>query len=1007
MDIAQNLTSDIDDVAPSPDLAQTGDETIPDPYLYRAIHGCCSDQGRLFISQAVKELIARYAPAGRSTANLIPQERRRAFLDDLAQITGRPLPPRDPNQVWAEFLQPFEGTPPEPDPGPEPASPSPLAAADAATQAETRAPSRVPKIATELIRAHNHLIHTLAAPFAGQGKVVVAGFGENPDELDKWTGKPGRRLPPRVFHVDAGDEKGTAESIAEFLGDRHYNLYMPLAVYGPGLPAGQKGSEKDVVACLGLVADFDDDDAARWAERLPIPPNYVLETSAGRFQAFYLFDKPEPVDAAKPVAERLKAFTQCDHGTSDLSHVWRVPGALNWPNAKKVAEGRPRTPQLVRVATEWDGGRTSLQKLSDALPDVVPDTHTLDRASASSVPVRPARKGNHALHPAAIAGTPEHADALAHLAALPVDLQEEIRRPASGDRSKALFKVIARLIEQTLDDATIENIISAHPDGIGEKYADRNDLDREVARVRAKVQTTARPVIQVRPGALPVVVDQAETCLIEADPDLFQRGSLIVRPIQDFIPTLSGRQIVGTRLASVGAAHLIDRFSRVIDFQKPGRNGTWVSVDCPKQVADIYLAREGEWQLPVLTRIIRAPTLRADGSILTQPGYDAASGLLFDPQGVTFSPIPSQPSILDAVEARIVLRDLLATFPFVDDTSRAVALSAILTALIRPSLPAAPLHAFTAPVRGSGKSMLADIASMIASGHEAPVIAQGHTAEEFEKRLGACFLAGDAIVAIDNCYRPVEGEFLCQVLTQLRVTIRVLGYSRNVVVPTNATLFATGNNLQIKGDLTRRAIVCSIDPRCERPELRSFAANPLDLIRQDRPRYVAAALTLLRFALTNEHRSDGMPIPLGSFEVWSRWVRAAAICATNADPCATMERIQTQDPEVERLVSVIHEWQAIIGDRFVTTAEVIDIATKQRFPPSLDEKRFVHDTFREALLAVAGNGGSIDSRRLGAWLGHNKDRIVGGKKIVMGPMLNGINRWQVVPVNGAELPAAA
>ena len=104
-----------------------------------------------------------------------------------------------------------------------------------------------------------------------------------------------------------------------------------------------------IVACFGLVADFDDADAARWADRLPIPPQYVLETSSGRFQAFYFFTKPVPPEAAKPVAERLKAYAGCDYGTADISHVWRVAGTLNWPNAKKVNEGRSAEPQLVKV----------------------------------------------------------------------------------------------------------------------------------------------------------------------------------------------------------------------------------------------------------------------------------------------------------------------------------------------------------------------------------------------------------------------------------------------------------------------------------------------------------------------------------------------------------------------------------------------------------------------------------------------------------------------------------
>ena len=159
---------------------------------------------------------------------------------------------------------------------------------------------------------------------------------------------------------------------------------MSPAIYRPDLPSGAKGFERDIVACLGIVADFDDPDAAQWVERLPLPANYVLETSAGRFQAFYLFDKPEAPEDVKPVAERLKTFARCDHGTMDISHVWRVPGALNWPNAKKVAEGRARDPQLVRVE-KYDNSRTSLQSLSDALLQDEPTAERTRTISASSV----------------------------------------------------------------------------------------------------------------------------------------------------------------------------------------------------------------------------------------------------------------------------------------------------------------------------------------------------------------------------------------------------------------------------------------------------------------------------------------------------------------------------------------------------------------------------------------------------------------------------------------------
>ena len=71
------------------------EEIIPDSYLNRAIGACCTDNGRLLLSQAVEDLIAKYAPTDRPWMNHIPQERRRHFLNELASVTGTALPPRE------------------------------------------------------------------------------------------------------------------------------------------------------------------------------------------------------------------------------------------------------------------------------------------------------------------------------------------------------------------------------------------------------------------------------------------------------------------------------------------------------------------------------------------------------------------------------------------------------------------------------------------------------------------------------------------------------------------------------------------------------------------------------------------------------------------------------------------------------------------------------------------------------------------------------------------------
>jgi hypothetical protein len=79
------------------DAAACTGETISDRYLNRAIGACCTDEnGHFLLSKPIRNLIARYAPAYNPTMNWIPQERRRSFLNDLASITGRALPPDEP-----------------------------------------------------------------------------------------------------------------------------------------------------------------------------------------------------------------------------------------------------------------------------------------------------------------------------------------------------------------------------------------------------------------------------------------------------------------------------------------------------------------------------------------------------------------------------------------------------------------------------------------------------------------------------------------------------------------------------------------------------------------------------------------------------------------------------------------------------------------------------------------------------------------------------------------------
>lgn len=267
--------------------------------------------------------------------------------------------------------------------------------------------------------------------------------------------------------------------------------------------------------------------------------------------------------------------------------------------------------------------------------------------------------------------------------------------------------------------------------------------------------------------------------------------------------------------------------------------------------------------------VINTPTIRTDGSILQKEGYDRPSGLLLQHNEHSLPEILCSPSRDDALNSLYKILDLLQEFPFVNKASESVAIASILTVLLRNSLSATPLFAFSAPSPGTGKSALVDVAAIIATGKPSAVLSQGFSEEEMEKRLGTAMLEGNIIINIDNVERPLKGQKLSQMLTQPRIKTRVLGKSKSVEMPSIATVFATGNNLSLQGDLVRRAVMCRLDAGIENPEERKFKRNIFKYVLENRGELVQAALTIPR-----AYHVAGMPdqdIPsLGSYEDWSK-----------------------------------------------------------------------------------------------------------------------------------------
>jgi hypothetical protein len=187
----------------------------------------------------------------------------------------------------------------------------------------------------------------------------------------------------------------------------------------------------------------------------------------------------------------------------------------------------------------------------------------------------------------------------------------------------------------------------------------------------ASGNATPWPQIQIQPGEIPRVVNEAEKALLLLGREIYQRGGMLVRPVVTTFQTSKKHEIQGWHLTPLTRPYLVDALTCAAQFTKyNGRSKGWARINAPNEVAEILLARSGRWKLPMLNGIIYTPFLRVDGSICETPGYDAASGLLFKADRQNFPPIPQSPRKADAIAGLKELDDLIGTFPFVAMAAR-------------------------------------------------------------------------------------------------------------------------------------------------------------------------------------------------------------------------------------------------------------------------------------------------------------------------------------------------
>jgi hypothetical protein len=507
--------------------------------------------------------------------------------------------------------------------------------------------------------------------------------------------------------------------------------------------------------------------------------------------------------------------------------------------------------------------------------------------------------------------------------------------------------------------------------------------DPVVADIRAHARKAAakgRPAIMVR-QELTAVTDEAVAAILD-DPDLgvFARGRMLVTVGRDgsarerWLRRPPGAPVI----VPIESARMLGILDAAADWRKfDARLKEDVPTRPPGWVAEQMLGRL-EWPFRYLEGVIETPTLRPDGSILNAPGFDEDTGLLFEPvPGVVWPRIADRPTAADVRAAVAALLEPLDDFPFVAESDCAATIAAILTLIGRHLIDGpVPMFPIRAPTPATGKSLLAEVVGIIATGRTPPVATMAYDSDELRKRVTALAVGGTPLVLLDNVSGSMGSDALAAVLTATEWEDRILGATQMVRVPLRTVWLATGNNVGFKKTLGRRVVPIDLDAGLEVPEDRTGFRHP-DLrahVRRERPRLVAAALTILRgFHLAGRPVHGGAR--MGSFEAWDDLIRSAVVWTGLADPAGANDpnagrgRIRSQsDDDADTLGALLEALAKLHPDAGPFTAAQVIRAAQEN-----------HD-LRAALDAAAPGRrtGIATTSSLGTTLRELRGRPIGG-----------------------------
>ncbi len=463
-----------------------------------------------------------------------------------------------------------------------------------------------------------------------------------------------------------------------------------------------------------------------------------------------------------------------------------------------------------------------------------------------------------------------------------------------------------------------------------------------------------------------LAVQMAEHC-----PELYVRGGMVHR-------------IRGGRIQELSWVALHGHMESCIRWERrtPAGDEWRTTLVGPPVMWAQKLHVRGEWPgMRELRGLTEVPVLRPDGTVHALPGWDEDTGLVYAPE----YPVRVGRSAQGGLR---VLYDVLQDFPFATGRDFSAALAAILSPLAKPMIGGpVPLFLFTAPAAGSGKSLIADVCAVCASGRLVPKGSHHRDAAEQNKTIFSIVAEARPIHCFDNVEGEFGGEHLCKAVSEREYSSRLLGASRDLVVPVQTVWYASGNNCQPGRDMHRRLVECRIDPRLESPETRTGFKHPhlVPYVLDHRAELVGAGLGIL--AQWTAAGRPGLPDawrPMGGFSGWDACVRGCLAWLGAADCLPEHAVSNTDGGEVGELLRLCPQ------ETWFTASELYRAATQAAGVEGLALGEVLDGMLKHGLKGA-------NALRVGRLLVSYRDRVVDGRRLVTRRTRTNTHEFKVEP----------